>query len=280
MPAACLESLRHALRHAICCGDYGIFRDAGGGGVPNSAVISRGASIEYNGFIGEHVLSIEEAYRRALIRVAAPYSASEYRVSNEIAPHLALMYRYARRSECVVELGVNYATSTIAWIRGLRDNGSDRKILRMVDRVRRTGAVANRLDLAFRAGIDVAFIEVDSLKYTMPVPPCDLLFIDTLHVYGQLRRELAQHSQFVRQWILLHDTGLYGNRGECADTMLASEACEHVRQTWDFTSDELNGGLADAVRDFLNGPLGNPWSIEARLNSLGTGLTVLRHETR
>ena len=36
--------------------------------------------------------------------------------------------------------------------------------------------------------------------------PVDLLFIDTFHVYGQLKRELARFEGQVRRYIAMHDT--------------------------------------------------------------------------
>lgn len=52
----------------------------------------------------------------------------------------------------------------------------------------------------------------DSLK--IEIPECDLLFIDTLHTYDQLKEELRLHGQRVRKWIAMHDTVSYGDVGE------------------------------------------------------------------
>ena len=42
----------------------------------------------------------------------------------------------------------------------------------------------------------------------------DLLFIDTLHTYSQLAKELALHSSKVKKYIVLHDTYTFGLSGE------------------------------------------------------------------
>jgi len=42
----------------------------------------------------------------------------------------------------------------------------------------------------------------------------DLIFIDTWHVCGQLKEELRRHAGKVRQYIVLHDTTTFRDRGE------------------------------------------------------------------
>jgi hypothetical protein len=42
----------------------------------------------------------------------------------------------------------------------------------------------------------------------------DLLFLDTWHVYGQLKEEMRLHAGKVRRYIVLHDTTTFGEKGE------------------------------------------------------------------
>ena len=42
----------------------------------------------------------------------------------------------------------------------------------------------------------------------------DLLFLDTWHVYDQLKEELRLHSKNVNKYIILHDTETFGMKGE------------------------------------------------------------------
>lgn len=42
------------------------------------------------------------------------------------------------------------------------------------------------------------------------VAKCDLLFIDTLHTYKQLSKELELHADKSRKYIVIHDTVTYG----------------------------------------------------------------------
>jgi hypothetical protein len=44
----------------------------------------------------------------------------------------------------------------------------------------------------------------------------DLLFLDTWHVYEQLRAELRLHARKARKFIALHDTTTFGEQGATA----------------------------------------------------------------
>ena len=59
---------------------------------------------------------------------------------------------------------------------------------------------------------DIRFHLANSLE--AEIAPTDLLFIDTYHVYDQLRRELERHAGKVRRFIAMHDTTTFGERGE------------------------------------------------------------------
>ena len=67
--------------------------------------------------------------------------------------------------------------------------------------------------LAAKHGIELEFFQGDSAKTVFP-GPVDLLFIDTFHVYGHLKRELEFHHQNVRRYIIMHDTTTDEWKGE------------------------------------------------------------------
>ena len=56
-------------------------------------------------------------------------------------------------------------------------------------------------------GIDYTFLHGSDL--TFDLEPTDLLFIDTWHVYGQLKREFEMHHQKVKKYIILHENASY-----------------------------------------------------------------------
>ena len=60
--------------------------------------------------------------------------------------------------------------------------------------------------------IDFEFVIGNVLN--MEIPECDLLFIDTLHNYNQLKQELSLHSNKVKKYIIFHDTESFRFKGE------------------------------------------------------------------
>ena len=84
---------------------------------------------------------------------------------------------------------------------------------------------------------------------TVMIEPTDMLFIDTLHTYDQLSRELFLHANKVRKFLAFHDTFFYGDKGE----------------------DGLPG-LLIAIRDFLEAA---PEWRECYSSIANNGLTIL-----
>jgi len=99
--------------------------------------------------------------------------------------------------------------------------------------------------------------------------PEEPLFIDTWHVYGHLKRELARWHSSVRKYIALHDTEIDGLRGET------------LRNKWNPTQqsfetgipvDEITKGLQPAIAEFL---ADHPeWTMLAHYRN-NNGLTIL-----
>ncbi len=97
----------------------------------------------------------------------------------------------------------------------------------------------------------------------------DLLFIDTWHVYGHLKRELDRWNTYANKYIILHDTTVDGEVGESA------------RHKWDIpkqmlesglSREEIERGLWPAVEEFL--ALHPEWKLKERYTN-NNGLTVL-----
>jgi dolichyl-phosphate-mannose--protein O-mannosyl transferase len=96
----------------------------------------------------------------------------------------------------------------------------------------------------------------------------DLLFIDTLHTYAQLRGELAKHADRIRKngVIILHDTVTYGHQ----DEPIYPHASPLARPTYKGKS-----GLLMAIDEFIDA--NNKWRIEL-IRQNNNGLTVLRRD--
>jgi predicted O-methyltransferase YrrM len=105
----------------------------------------------------------------------------------------------------VVELGSRFGTSTLAILTSVP------KALYTVD-IERRETITTLLHLAEQENIPFTFVEDNDL--TCYVPECDILFIDTLHTYSQLKQELALHADKASTYIVMHDIVSFGTRNE------------------------------------------------------------------
>ena len=97
----------------------------------------------------------------------------------------------------------------------------------------------------------------------------DLTFIDTWHVYAQLKRELEKFSKVTNKYIIMHDTTIDDYKGETIRSGWNAEV--QSRQTG-FPVDEINKGLLPAITEFVES---NPnWRIREKFDN-NNGLTVL-----
>ena len=187
---------------------------------------------------------------------------------SDINEHLPTLREYARSVQSVAELGVRGVISTNAFLLGLAERQAERPsgaTLTCVDLQPTNVSVPARLGNML--GVHVSFKQADSA--TVELPPRELLFIDTWHIYGHLRRELAAHHATTSKYIVLHDTVVDGVRGESLrlgeDT--AAAARDSGYEQW-----EIEMGLQPAVDEFLAAHA--EWSIE-RHDEHNNGLTVL-----
>lgn len=128
-------------------------------------------------------------------------------------------------------------------------------------------AVQRFLEEAEDEGVDAVFYQQSDLD--CPLEETELLFIDTWHVYGHLKRELERWHPVVKKYIALHDTevdGVYGESLRCGmDT--AKQSLETG-----IPEEEIRCGLLPAVQEFL---AGHPeWKLREQLLN-NNGLTVL-----
>jgi hypothetical protein len=100
----------------------------------------------------------------------------------------------------------------------------------------------------------------------------DLTFIDTWHVYGQLKRELIKFSAITNKYIIMHDTTvdeIYGETIRCR-----WNAREQSVQSG-FPIEEINKGLWPAVEEFLEN--NKDWELKERFTN-NNGLTILERK--
>lgn len=198
---------------------------------------------------------MDEAYHRTL------------RTPSDINEHLPTLYAYASECSTIVECGVRSVTSSYALARGLMGTRKNRYV--MVDPYR-SDQVDPFLSLCASEGVNAEFVHASDLECQRV--HTDLLFIDTWHVYGQLKRELEYWHSYVGKYIVLHDTTVDAVHGETVRCRL--NAGEQSRATG-IPVDEITRGLWPAVEEFL---ASHPeWELEYRFTH-NNGLTVLRRK--
>ena len=107
-----------------------------------------------------------------------------------------------------------------------------------------------------KLNIDGEFIKGNNLDLNLK-QNFELIFIDTLHVYGQLKRELEKFSKVATKYIILHDTTVDADKGEVVRLGLDIETI--IKQT-NFEKAEIVKGLWPAVDEFLNS--NEDWSLK------------------
>lgn len=185
-------------------------------------------------------------------------------VPSDINEHLPTLHRYGRECNHITECGVRAVVSSYAFASALV--GREGTKLVQVDRESHPNVYAFGRECASE-GLNVVFHNQSDLE--CPMEQTDLLFIDTWHIYGHLKRELARWNSVVKKYILLHDTTV--------DEWLG----ETVRLGWNATQQslesgipvrEIQKGLWPAIDEFLQEH--KEWALAERFTN-NNGLTVL-----
>lgn len=129
---------------------------------------------------------------------------------SDINEHLRTLREYASRSAHVTEIGCWRGYSSLALLAGLRDRGGGHLHLLDIDRGYLDNVV--RVLTPYLGNVDLTVTCGSSLEVDIPVT--DFLFIDSWHVYRQLREELSRHGNQARGFIACHDTVSFGESGE------------------------------------------------------------------
>lgn len=150
---------------------------------------------------------------------------------NEHLPKLRFLAYYCRH---ITEFGTRSGNSTVAFLAGLsaiaEDSGGACKLVSYD--IAPAGIVPPECLCAWE------FNQADTgnLKY---IESTDMLFIDTLHDCAQVEAEL-KHAPSVRQYLVFHDTVLFGWREESTDGL---------------------PGIMQAILEFLATDEGHKWRV-------------------
>lgn len=157
---------------------------------------------------------------------------------NELLP---VLYKYGLECNHITEFGVRSVVSTYAWIE------ANCSVIRAYD-IDYHPNMEEAKNMANNKNIDLQFIIKNDLEAN--IEKTEILFIDTLHNYEQLKAELNMHSDKASKFIILHDVYTFGHKGETSEL-----------------------GLLKAVFEFLKNH--NEWKIEEFLFN-NNGLLILK----
>jgi hypothetical protein len=196
--------------------------------------------------------------------------AQQCATPSDINEHLPTLKSYAKQCQMIAEFGVRGVVSTWALLAGLSASTEPGpKRLDCIDIVPVSLAAAAAAGEA--AQVTVVFQQVDSAKASLP-SGVDMLFIDTWHVYGHLKRELAAHHAHVRKYIAMHDTTVDAIVGETI-RCYGVAAVPHQAAQAGYTISEVATGLQPAIDEFL---ADHPEWVIDRVDTNNNGLTVLK----
>lgn len=185
---------------------------------------------------------------------------------SDIFEHIPTFRNYSKNLSSVCEFGVRTGVSTWGFLKGLSESHSQDKKYIGVD-LCKLEEIAPAEQVCNKVGINYQFIQGDSAK--VDIPEVDILFIDSWHIYGHLKRELENNHHKVKKYIMMHDTTvdqLLGENIRCGyDVLKASKDSG-------YPVCEIIVGLWPAVVEFLNN---HPeWKLKERYTN-NNGLTVL-----
>lgn len=189
------------------------------------------------------------------------------KISSDINEHLPKLYEYATKCESVFETGVRGVVSTWAFTYGLLNNNKDKKTIFLNDIS--PCNINELLEKTNNLNIEVKYKWINNLELEL-TEKYDLTFIDTWHIYGQLKRELEKFSKNTNKYIIMHDTTVDEWKGE---TIRCGWDAEKQSLETGIPVEEINKGLWPAIEEFLEN--NQNWVLEERFTN-NNGLTILR----
>ena len=185
---------------------------------------------------------------------------------SDINEHLPTLYKYATKCESILELGVRNCISSCAFVYGLLNNNKLKRKLFM-NNINPCN-LSNILKITENLNIHIKYQWINNLQLGVD-GNYDLTFIDTWHVYGQLKRELNKFSKVTNKYIIMHDTFIDGELGE---TIRCGFDAEKQSIETGFPIDEINKGIMPAIEEFLE--LNKNWILAEKFTN-NNGLTIL-----
>jgi hypothetical protein len=173
---------------------------------------------------------------------------------SDINEHFDTIIEYGKLCNHITEMGVRSIVSTWGWL-----YAKPQKLVAYD--IKHPSEFNSSLedigDTAKSIGVDFSFYCEDVLK--IQIEETDLLFIDTLHSYDQLRKELFLHGSKVKKYICFHDTTSF----------------ESVNETYgDFNNQNcIKHGIWPAIEEFLED--NKNWVLDKRFFH-NNGFTIIK----
>jgi hypothetical protein len=193
------------------------------------------------------------------------------KVSIDICEHLTTLYTYAKECNSIFETGVRGCVSSWAFLNGLNDSRETNKKQMLLNDIEKCD-IDDLINVAEMIDIDVQYIWKNNLDIVVS-GTYDMVFIDTWHVYGQLKRELEKFSVLANKYIIMHDTTVDGIYGE---TIRNGWNASYQSECTGIPVEEITKGLWPAIEEFIEN--NNDWYIKERFTN-NNGLTILARKT-
>jgi len=166
---------------------------------------------------------------------------------SDINEHLPTLKKYSEECDHITEMGVRWLVSTFAFLMG-----KPKKLVSIdIDPIEKWGNDESVLKaIALENGTDFQFILGDTTQ--VEIEETDFLFLDTWHVYQQVKTELELHAGKVKKYIAFHDTTTFAING-------------------------MDGqpGIWAAIQEFLDA--NDEWYLLEKFEN-NNGLTILKHK--
>jgi hypothetical protein len=204
-------------------------------------------------------------------------------IPSDINEHLPILYELATECNSILELGVRgspYIVASWAFANGLIANGADNganngpRILYLNSlHACNIGELLNHTNNP-NLNIDIKYqcVKCLDLEFSEDMR-FDMVFIDTWHVYGQLKRELAKFSKIANKYIVMHDTTVDEFDGE---TIRCGLNAHQQSEETGIPVEEILQGLGKAIDEFLADDNNSNWKLKKKYTN-NHGLTILEN---
>ena len=121
----------------------------------------------------------------------------------DIHEHMETIYKHALECDHITEMGVRGVVTTWAFLLA--------RPKKLVSYDAMPCPIEKARQLAPKYGVEFDFKIGDTGNPNTVIAPTDLLFLDTWHIYEQLKQELKLHGDYARKYIIMHDTTVFGD---------------------------------------------------------------------